>query len=82
MPELATIIPAVLQLRRKRDMKTGTIKKNRACMIMDGSRMQQGVQYDHSYAQVASWNSIRLLLTMKAVYGWHTKQLVNGVVFP
>lgn len=37
--------------------------------------MQQRVYYDHSYAPVTSWNSIRLLLIMTAIHRWYTKQL-------
>jgi len=37
--------------------------------------MKEGVHYDETYAPVASWNSIRMLLTLSAVHGWHTKQI-------
>lgn len=82
MPRSATVLPAVWQMRRKRDIKTGTIKKYKARLNIDGSRMQKGIHYDQSYAPVASWNSIRLLLTMTAVHGWHTKQLDYVAAFP
>ena len=82
VPKSVTVFPVVWKLRRKRDIKTGKIKKYKARLNIDGSRMQQGVHYDHSYAPVASWNSIRLLLTMTAVHGWHTKQLDYVAAFP
>ena len=44
--------------------------------------MQKGIHYDQSYAPVASWNSIRMLLIMTAVHGWHTKQLDYVAAFP
>ena len=34
------------------------------------------------YAPVASWNSIRTLLALTAVHGWHTKQLDYVLAFP
>ena len=82
LPQGATVLPAVWQLRRKRDIKTRKIKKYKARLNIDGSRMQKGVHYDQSYAPVASWNSIRMLLTMTAVHGWHTKQLDYVAAFP
>ena len=82
VPRSATVLPTVWKMRRKRDIKTGTIKKYKARLNIDGSRMQKGIHYDHSYAPVASWNSIRLLLTMTAVHGWHTKQLDYVAAFP
>ncbi len=58
VPAEQTILPAVWQMRRKRDAKTGAIKMNKACMNIDGSRMQKGEHYDMTYSPVASWNSI------------------------
>ena len=69
-------------MRRKRDIKTGTIKKYKARLNIDGSRMQNSIHYDQSYAPVASWNSTRLLWTMKSVHGWYTKQLNFVAAFP
>jgi hypothetical protein len=31
--------------------------------------------YDKTYSPVASWNSVRMLLTITAVHGWKTKQI-------
>ena len=44
--------------------------------------MKQGIHYDNSYALVASWNSIRMLLITIAVHSWHTKQLDYVAEFP
>ena len=43
--------------------------------------MKYGIHHDHSYAPVVSWNSIRMLLIMTAVHGWHTKKLDYVAVF-
>ena len=82
IPPKATVLPAVWALRRKRCIKTGQIKKYKARLNIDGSRMKQGVHYDQSYAPVASWNSIRLLLILTAIHGWHTTQLDYVAAFP
>jgi hypothetical protein len=75
VPSDQIILPAVWQKRRKRNAKTGQIKKYRALLNIDGSRMSQGLHYNEMYSPVASWNSVRMLLTLTAVHGWHTKQI-------
>jgi hypothetical protein len=62
-------------MKRKPDIKTHQAKKHKARLNIDGSRMKKGIHYDKTHAPVASWNSIRLLLTMTALHKWHTKQL-------
>jgi hypothetical protein len=62
VPQGATILPAVWALRRKRDISIGTIKKYKARCNIDGSRMIAGEHYDLTYAPVAGWTSVRLLL--------------------
>ena len=76
------IFPAVWQMRRKRDIKTQEVKKYKARLNLDGSRMRHGVDYEETYAPVTSWRSIRLLLTMVAMRRWHTLQLDYVLAFP
>jgi Reverse transcriptase (RNA-dependent DNA polymerase) len=75
VPDGQLVLPAVWQMRRKRDAKTGSIKKYKARLNIDGSRMKKGEHYDMTYSPVASWNSVRMLLTLTALHGWHTKQI-------
>jgi transposase InsO family protein len=82
VPRGATTLPSVWQMKRKRDIRTRQIKKWKARLNVDGSRMQQGIHYTDTYAPVASWNSIRMLLTLTAVHSWHTKQLDYVLAFP
>ena len=51
------------------------IKKYKARLAFDGSRMREGEDYDKTYAPVASWMSIRLLLAFVAAFGWHMQQV-------
>ena len=37
--------------------------------------MREGEDYHKTYAPVASWMSIRLLLTFAVAFGWHTQQV-------
>jgi hypothetical protein len=82
VPKGKVILPAVWQMKRKRDIRTREIKKYKARLNIDGSRMVKGRHYDLTYAPVATWNSIRLLLTLVAAHGWHTKQIDYVLAFP
>ena len=82
VPKGKTILPSVWQMRRKRDIKTKEIKKYKARLNIDGSRMIKGQHYDQTYAPVASWKFIRLLLILVAKYGWYSRQLDYVLAFP
>ena len=53
-------------------------------MNIDGSKMRPGVHYNETrtYAPVASWNSVKLLLSMVALHDWHTTQIDYVLPFP
>ena len=72
LPKGATLLPAVWQMKRKRDIRTRKVKKYKARLNIDGSRMQKGKHYDNTHAPVASWNSIRMLLAMVVRHNWIT----------
>ena len=82
VPKDKSILPAVWQMKRKRDIKTRKVKKWKARLNIDGSRMKHGVHYDQTYAPVASWKSIRLLLMLTIQNGWHSRQLDYVLAFP
>jgi len=82
LPPSTRILPAVWQMRRKRDIRTGEVRKYKARLNLDGSRMIKGKDYDLTYAPVATWNAIRLLLTMVLAHKWHTIQLDYVLAFP
>jgi hypothetical protein len=82
VPEGATILPAVWQMRRKRDVRTGKVKKYKARCNIDGSRMRHGEHYDQTYAPVAGWTAIRLVLALTLLMGWHTVQLDYVLAYP
>ena len=62
-------------LVRKRDILNREIKKHKARLAFDGSRMREGEDYDKTYAPVASLMSIHLLLTFVVAFGWQTQQV-------
>ena len=69
------LFPGVCPLVCKRDILTQEIKKCKARLAFDGSMMREGEDYDKTYAPVASWMSIRLLLTIVVAFGWQTQQV-------
>jgi hypothetical protein len=81
-PQEATLLPAVWQMRRKRNVVTGDIKRYKTRLNIDGSRMVHMRDYDLTYTPVASWVSIRLLLAMALVNTWHTIQLDYVLAYP
>ena len=42
---------------------------------MRGDQQVEGVDYFESYAPVASWSTIRMLLTISLQKDWHIKQV-------
>ena len=82
VPKDKTILKSVWQMRRKRDIKTREIKKYKARFNIDGSRMRYGVDYDDTYAPVAKWSTIRMILSLASVHDWHTRQLDYVLAFP
>ena len=82
VPKGSTILPCVLQMKRKRHIMTRKIKRWKARLNVDGSRMTKGVHYDKVYAPVDSWTPIRLLLTMIVLHNWTTKKIDYVQEFP
>ena len=82
IPKSSTILPAVWQMKRKSDIKTRDVKKYKARLNIDGSKMRPGVHYDLTYTPVASWTSVRLLMALTTLNGWHTKQIDHVLAFP
>ena len=69
VPVGEAIMPTVWQMKRKRDIKTRVVKKWKARLNLDGSKMVKGTDYEESYSSVASWNSIRTMLILAAQHG-------------
>ena len=64
VPKSSTILPVVWQMKQKCDIKMREVKKYKARLNIDGSKMRPGVHYDLTYAPVASWTSVRLLMAL------------------
>jgi hypothetical protein len=82
VPEEMKVFSSVWSMRRKRKVRTREVYKYKARLNLDGSQMQPGRDYDLTYAPVASWESIRMVLALSLRYGWKTKQLDYVLAFP
>jgi hypothetical protein len=63
-------------MKGKSKIATCEVYKWKACLNLDGSKPVKGVNvYWDTYTPVTSWPTVRLILTMAMIRGWHTKQL-------
>jgi hypothetical protein len=75
LPEGATLLSSVWQMKRKRKPSTGEISKYKARMNVDGSQMIKGLHFEETYAPVVQWATIRFFITLAIISKWHTRQL-------
>jgi Reverse transcriptase (RNA-dependent DNA polymerase) len=75
VPPETVVFLAVWAMKRKQQVKTREVYKWKARLAFDGSWQVEGVHYDQTYAPVASWETIRLLLNMVLKNKWKTRQL-------
>jgi hypothetical protein len=75
LPEGATLLSSVWQMKRKRKPSTGEISKYKARVNVDGSQMIKGLHYDETYAPVVQWSTIRFYISLAILSNWHTRQL-------
>jgi len=75
------VIMAVWSFKRKRN-PFGVVTKYKARLCAHGGQTQQGIHYEESYSPVVSWTTVRLLLTLSQIHGWHTRQIDFVLAFP
>jgi len=81
VPEGFKLFPAVWAMKRKRKVRTREIYKRKARLNFDGSKQKKGDD-DQTFAPVASWESVRILLALVLRNSWHTIQLDYVLAFP
>jgi Reverse transcriptase (RNA-dependent DNA polymerase) len=69
-------------MRRKRDIATHQVYKWKARLNVHGGKQIKDFNYWETYAPVASWSSIRVIMNMAALHGWVTRQLDFVLAFP
>jgi hypothetical protein len=75
IPKKYRVVPAVWAMRRKRRIDTREVYKWKSRATYGGHRQVKDVDYWETYAPVANWSSIRLLLAMTAINKWETRQI-------
>ena len=64
----------------------GSIKKYKARFVARGFSQKEGVDYEETFARVASYTSIRVVISLASVMGWRIHQMdvkttfLNGVI--
>jgi Reverse transcriptase (RNA-dependent DNA polymerase) len=76
------VLPAIWAMRRKRRIDTQEVYKWKARINIHGGKQTKGVNYWDTYAPVATWASIRLVLNLAATNGWDTRQLDFVLAYP
>jgi Reverse transcriptase (RNA-dependent DNA polymerase) len=82
LPQGTRVLPSVWALRRKRDITTGQIVKWKGRINVNGSKQQPGIDFEQTFAPVASWASVRLIVLLAVINKWITKQLDFVQAFP
>ena len=82
VPKCKITLPVVWQMKRKRNILTREIKKYKGRLNIDGSRMIKGLDNNETYAPVAKWNFIRILLIMVLFHNWKTTQIDYVLAYP
>lgn len=82
VPKNRKILPAVWAFRRKRDIATRKVYKWKARLNVHGGKQVKGLDYWETYAPVASWPSVRLIMYIAVLNNWPTMQLDFVLAFP
>lgn len=82
LPAGIKVIPSVWAMRRKRKLTDGKVYKWKARLNVDGSKQIKGVNFWETYAPVAQWISIRLILCMSSICKWKMKTFDFVQAFP
>jgi hypothetical protein len=73
-PVAANLVGCRWIFKVKRD-KDGNISKFKARLVAQGFTQVHGIDYEETYAPVARYSSIRLILAMAAHYDWEVHQM-------
>jgi hypothetical protein len=74
MPKGANLLPSTWALKIKR-YPDGCMRKNKARFCVRGDKQIAGVNYFESYAPVASWSMVQMVMNLAVQQGWATPQV-------
>jgi hypothetical protein len=81
LPPHAKLLSSIWSYRRKR-LPNGILSKYKSRLCVNGKEKQFGRDYWETYAPVAAWSSIHLLLYLSMVLNLHTRQVDYMSAFP
>eukprot|EP00957_Ditylum_brightwellii_P133687 10192844-Ditylum_brightwellii.AAC.2 len=82
VPEGVKVLSAIWKMKRKRDIRTGKIRKWKAHLNVHGGQQVQGVNYWETYGPVVTWFAIRLLLILSLLNNWSTRRIDLVSAYP
>ena len=69
-------------MQQKCSIVTQEVKKCKACLNFDGSKMQKEKHFEQPYASVTSWSPIQLALAIATTNNWKSAQVDHVLAFP
>ncbi len=69
-------------MRRKRDLTTNEVKSHKARLNLHGGKQVYGMNYYKTYAPVATWFAIRLIITFGIIFHWALRQVDFVMAYP
>jgi hypothetical protein len=81
LPANAKLLSSIWIYRRKR-LPNGMLLKYKSRLCVNGKEQCFGRDYWETYAPVASWSTIRLLLILSTLMGLQTRQVDYTLAFP
>ena len=82
IPPGTKVLKAVWSMRRKRRIDTQEVYKHKGRLTIHGGMQVYGVNYWETYSPVVRWSTIRVILTISIMNGWHTRQLDFVLAYP
>ena len=81
LPQNRVPIPMVWSMKRKRDPAGNIIKwKGRLCA--GGHKQVHGIDFWSTYSPVVAWSTVRLVITLALVHGWHMESIDFVLAYP
>ncbi len=75
------IVNAVWSFKCKRT-PTGMLVKHKARLCAHGGQQTKGVTFTDTYSPVVNWFTLRTLLTLSLIKGWHSHSIDFVLAFP
>ncbi len=82
VPEDAQVMPSVWSKRRERNLNTNKITKHKARLNLHGGKQVFGMNYFETYAPVATWFAIRLVIGTGIIFNWAFHQVDFVMAYP